>query len=236
MSTAINLKYMMNRSSRALIDFMHGGLVMTGAVVTISLAAFIAGNPAAIDNLRSLRQVLFASAPAAPADNAEPADAAVADTAAEGPRLAANMQVAVEAAARRYRVSAVAIEPVFAAAQKVGRQLALDPLLIVAVIGVESGFNPLSESVMGAQGLMQIVPRFHKDKLPEGDNLALFDPETNVSIGARVLKDSIRRMGSLTAGLQQFAGAPDDPEQVYANKVLAEKQRLEAASRRSRAN
>jgi len=223
----------MTRSSRAVFNFMHGSLVMTGAVVSITLAALIAGNPAAIDNLRSWQQILFATTPASP----PVADDGLADVSAGAPRLAADMQAAVDAAARRYRVSAAAIEPVFLAAQNAGRQLALDPLLIVAIVAVESRFNPLAESVMGAQGLMQIIPRFHKDKLPDGANgLALLDPETNVNVGARVLKESISRMGSLTAGLQQFAGAADDPEQVYATKVLAEKQRLEAAGRRSRAN
>jgi soluble lytic murein transglycosylase-like protein len=88
---------------------------------------------------------------------------------------------------------------------------------------------------MGAQGLMQVMPRYHQDKLPEGaDELSFFDPILNVRVGARILRESIRRNGGLTAGLQQFAGAPDDAEQRYAAKVLAEKARLEAAAQRGR--
>jgi hypothetical protein len=62
------------------------------------------------------------------------------------------------------------------------------------VIGIESGFNPFSQSVVGAQGLMQVMPRFHKDKLPRMlASCPSFDPLTNVQVGAKVLKESIHR-------------------------------------------
>lgn len=149
--------------------------------------------------------------------------------------LSPKMRAALEQVSRRYHVSMEALRPVFEAAQGAGRRLHLDPLLIVAVIGVESGFNPLSESVMGAQGLMQIIPRFHQEKLPDdGGDLPLLDPITNVHVGAQVLKESIRRNGGLTEGLQQFGGAANDPDRRYASRVLAEKQRLEQAAAQSR--
>ena len=112
----------------------------------------------------------------------------------------------------------------------------LDPLLIIAVIGIESRFNPFSESVVGAKGLMQVVPRYHQDKLPEdADQAAFLNPVINVQVGARVLQESIRRNGGLESGLQQFGGAVTDPERRYASKVLAEKQRLEQAVQHWRA-
>ena len=46
------------------------------------------------------------------------------------------------------------------------------------------------------------------------------------------LKEYIRLTGSLEAGLQQYAGAANDGEGLYAAKVLAEKQRIESAIRR----
>jgi hypothetical protein len=51
-------------------------------------------------------------------------------------------------------------------------------------------------------------------------------------LGAQILQESIRRQGGLVEGLQYYAGALDDDERGYANKVLAEKLRLEQASRR----
>lgn len=151
-------------------------------------------------------------------------------SAAQVDHLNPGMRRVLRYVSRRYHVSTEALQPIFAAAQQSGRELGIDPLLIVAVIGIESRFNPFSESGYGAQGLMQVVPRFHADKLPDdAGELPFFDPVTNVQIGARVLKESISRSGGLVEGLQQFGGASNDPERRYSNKVLSEMQRLEQA-------
>lgn len=151
-----------------------------------------------------------------------------------GDELSPQMRSALDYMSRRYRVSGDALEPIFATAEAAGRDLRLDPLLIVAVIAVESRFNPFSESVVGAQGLMQLMP-VHQDKLPVGaDELSFFDPVVNVRIGSRVLKDAVRRHGGVTAGLQHFGGAMDDPTLRYSNRVLAEKARLDAVVQRVR--
>lgn len=135
--------------------------------------------------------------------------------------------------ARRYRVSSVTLEPVLAAAEHRGRSSGIDPLLIVAVMAIESSFNPLAVSSMGAQGLMQVIPRFHMDKI--GDNRrkdALFDPLLNVRVGTEVLVEGLRRFGSLQTALQYYGGALSDPNASYANKVLAMKKRLVVAAGR----
>ena len=148
--------------------------------------------------------------------------------------LTPQMRATLEHVARRYRVSSEALVPIFRAVQSSGRERKLDPLLIVAVIGIESGFNPFSESAMGALGLMQVMPRFHLDKLPAGtEKWQFLDPATNIQVGAHILQESIHRHGGLIPGLQQFAGALNDEAQAYANKVLAEKERLEQAARSS---
>jgi len=145
--------------------------------------------------------------------------------------LPAALQRALALVAKRYRVSPEALQPIFEVAQIVGRERHIDPLLIVAMIGIESGFNPFAESVKGARGLMQVIPRFHLDKVPEGaGEAALLDPVINVRVGVHVLEEAIRRQGGLEAGLQYYAGASDG-EPVYANRVLAEKERLEQAGR-----
>jgi hypothetical protein len=74
---------------------------------------------------------------------------------------------------------------------------------------------------------MQIVPRFHKDKLPDEGAPAMLEPEANIAVGTRILKDSIRRGGSAEAGLQLYNGAFDDETRAYANRVLAERRRIE---------
>jgi soluble lytic murein transglycosylase-like protein len=129
--------------------------------------------------------------------------------------------------ARRFRVAQESAEQVIAAAYESGRQVGLDPLLILAVVAVESGFNPVAESVMGARGLMQVIPKHHAVLLREhGGERAMLDPPTNVLLGARILKSYVSHTGSLEAGLQFYNGALWDVSSAYAQKVLEERNRL----------
>jgi len=196
-------------------------LMLAGVFFVLALAGVQSGNPTMLGGLKSLL----------PATEEVLADDELdeeIDPAAE--TLSARMRSAMDYVSHRYHVAPDALQPIFATAQATGRQLHLDPLLIIAVIGIESRFNPFSESVVGAKGLMQVVPRYHQDKLPEdADQTAFLNPVINVQVGAKVLQESIRRNGGLESGLQQFGGAITDPERRYASKVLAEKQRLEQA-------
>ena len=143
------------------------------------------------------------------------------------------MSAALDQVAQRYRISPAALQPIFETVQSVGREQRLDPLLIIAVISIESRFNPISQSPSGAQGLMQVIPRYHQDKVPKSSPAHPFlDPVANIRIGAQILQEAIRRQGGLMEGLQYYAGAADDEDRSYATKVLSEKLRLEQAARR----
>lgn len=134
--------------------------------------------------------------------------------------------------AGRYRVSDQVVEGLVLTAQETGKALSVDPLLILSVMAVESSFNPLSESKFGAQGLMQVIPKYHMDKIADdAGELALFHPETNIRVGALVLREYIQRFGSVEAALQNYAGATNDPEAAYARKVLATRDKLVQAMR-----
>lgn len=199
-------------------------LMLAGLVFVLGLAGTYKGHSGLLDGL----QAMFPGG--ASASESEVGDADVQPVALHQERLVPTMQQALQFVARRYRVSTEALVPIFLTAQDSARELGLDPLLIIAVIGVESGFNPFSQSVVGAQGLMQVMPRFHTDKLPEdAGELPFFDPVTNVQVGARILRESIARNGGLVPGLQQFGGAINDPDRRYSAKVMAERQRLEQA-------
>jgi len=213
----------LQRISALILGLFQKFLMLAGLLFIAGLVGVQSGR---LDLEGSLVQQILSVAAAA--EDIEPGDVAEADVSLSlDPRL----QGAMDYVSRRYRVSTEALEPVFATAQDVGRELHIDPLLIIAVIGVESGFNPFSQSGFGALGLMQVVPRFHQDKLP-GEGASFLDPVTNVQVGARVLKESIRRSGGLEQGLQQFGGALGDASRRYAAKVLAERQRLEQAVQR----
>ena len=154
------------------------------------------------------------------------------------PSVAREVRPEIEAlatsVAKRYRISAEATRGLVATAYGEGKRIGLDPLLIVAVIAVESRFNPIAESDGGAQGLMQVIPGYHKDHLEAAGVDSVLDPNANIRLGARILKEYIRRGGTEIAGLQLYNGSSDDATNAYAVKVLGEKQRLQQAIQRVR--
>lgn len=128
---------------------------------------------------------------------------------------------------KRYRIADEAIAAFVSSAYRAGAEYRVDPLLILAVVAVESRFNPVAESMLGAKGLMQVLPKFHQDKLFEhGGDSALLDPQVNIQIGTQILREYLRRFGETETALQMYAGAFDEPNSQYAGKVLAERSRL----------
>ena len=137
--------------------------------------------------------------------------------------------------AKRYRVAPDATAGFVATAYRAGFEWKVDPLLILAVMAVESRYNPVAESNMGAKGLMQVIPKFHPEKLAEhGGESALLDPHVNIQVGAQILREYMRRVGETETALQMYAGAIDEPTSGYAFKVLAERSRLEQILKQSR--
>jgi hypothetical protein len=139
----------------------------------------------------------------------------------------------VQYLARRYRVADGALRPVVAAAYESGRELGLDPLLILAVTAIESSMNPFAESQVGAQGLMQVMTRVHADKfVPHGGEDAALDPVANIKVGSAILSELIRRGGSVERGLQLYVGAGNMIDDGgYGARVLAEHSRLRLAAK-----
>jgi len=136
---------------------------------------------------------------------------------------------------KRYRVSKDALEPFIRLAYTAGQKTEVDPLLILAVMAVESTFNPIAESVMGAKGLMQVIPEYHQDKLigPLGRKLNVLDPETNILVGAKVLREYATRTGEdLVAALRLYGGTGPNGS-PYPEKVLSVRKRLHQFIRRS---
>jgi hypothetical protein len=129
---------------------------------------------------------------------------------------------------RRYKVAPEPVSRIVQEAWHLGQRAQLDPTLILAVMAVESSFNPFAQSPVGAQGLMQVMTRVHDDKYSAfGGNHAAFDPLTNLRVGVQVLKDSIAQAGSVEGGLKYYVGAANLPDDGgYAAKVLGEQSHL----------
>jgi soluble lytic murein transglycosylase-like protein len=196
-----------------------------GMLSVVGLAAVLGfAMPAPRDALLSQAAALVQTAEAA----AGAVSAAGPIQAAAGESVQEREQRAVtEFIARRYRVSEEATAGFVSTAYRAGREFSVDPLLILAVMAVESRYNPVAESSMGAKGLMQVIPRYHHDKLLEhGGEQALLDPDVNILVGTRILREYLRRFGETETALQMYAGAFDEPTSQYSGKVLAEKARL----------
>jgi hypothetical protein len=129
---------------------------------------------------------------------------------------------------RRYRVAPEPVARLVQEAWQVGQRANLDPTLILAIMAIESSFNPFAQSPVGAQGLMQVMTRVHNDKYEVfGGKLTAFDPVTNLRVGVQVLKECIARAGSLEAGLRFYVGSANmEDDGGYAAKVLAEQRHL----------
>ncbi|MDD2808554.1 lytic transglycosylase domain-containing protein [Rhodoferax sp.] len=130
---------------------------------------------------------------------------------------------------KKYSVAPEPVSAIVAEAYDIGQRVKLEPTLILAVVAIESGFNPFAQSHVGAQGLMQVMTQIHSDKYQSfGGKFAAFDPLANLSVGIKVLKDCIRSAGSVEGGLKYYVGAANlDDDGGYAAKVLAEQAKLQ---------
>ncbi len=158
---------------------------------------------------------------------------AIARATATDPRELSRQQAAVAHwLARRYRVAPEPVSRLVQEAWAVGQRAKVEPTLILAIMAIESGFNPFAQSAVGAQGLMQVMTRVHDDKYEAfGGTLAAFDPVTNLRVGVQVLKECIQRAGSLEDGLRYYVGAANLPEDTgYTGRVLAEHDLLRAVA------
>ena len=134
--------------------------------------------------------------------------------------------------ARKYNVAPEPLSVLVAEAYEIGQKAKLDPTLILAIMAIESGFNPFAQSPVGAQGLMQVMTKVHTDKYDSfGGKLAAFDPVTNLRVGVKVLQECIKRAGSIEGGLKFYVGAANlENDGGYAAKVLAEHGRLQVVA------
>ena len=210
------------------------GLLAIGLLGLMLVKPPSAGQFKPLPALADAYQAGVAIAPAPPAPDvsgaaaAGLAEAAVADMRAgqrqAGGATSAQQKWVSRWLAKRYRVAGDAIHLLVSTAYQAAKELKLDPLLILAVIAIESRFNPISESPVGAQGLMQVMSKIHQEKFQQhGGVEAALDPATNIQVGARILKQYVTEGGSVEAGLKKYVGAAGlATDSGYGHKVLSE--------------
>jgi hypothetical protein len=223
------IKLTLSRMAKAVMDLTHNSIALVGlSIAAIALVLFVR------DDLRDLteRHALTWLLERQEAKNdgmpmlVEPqaADRATAAHPSDLPKPQANVAFWLS---RKYSVAPEPLSALVAEAFYLGEKIKLDPTLILAVMAIESRFNPFSESSYGAQGLMQVLTRVHVDKYEDfGGKLAAFDPVTNLRVGVQVLFDCVRKAGSVEGGLKLYVGAVATDGSDYVTKVMAEHMRL----------
>ena len=129
---------------------------------------------------------------------------------------------------KKYKLDRAKIEEYVSNAVLIAKEVNIDPVLLLAVISVESNFNPLTKSHAGAEGLMQVMTAIHQDKYAlYGGAIDALKPEVNIRVGAYILKYLIATSGSLRNGLKYYVGAANaENDGGYTDKVMAERNRL----------
>ena len=128
---------------------------------------------------------------------------------------------------RRYRVSYKPTKEIVNIAFNASDIFNIDAHLIIAIIAIESSFNPLAESSAGAQGLMQIMPKVHKEKFEKHGGFAkILEVRTNVFVGTEILSNYYRRYGSYRRALLAYVGVRQSSKSRYPDKVLRIQKRL----------
>ena len=228
-----------SKSARGLLTTMQHTLTVFG-LSAVAVLALLYTNP---DAAKKVSQLLHpetaAPAPVVAAAPVQPVAQAVAVNHVEEVRDAKllgttkQQQNVTSWLAKRYRVAGDAANMLVSTAYMTAHEIKLDPLLILAVMAIESGLNPFAESPMGAKGLMQVMAKVHHDKFEEvGGAEAALNPVANIRVGAQILKDYVKRTGSVEGGLKTYVGAADfESDSGYGAKVLAEYNRLKQVAR-----
>ena len=229
-----------HKTAHGFLALTHNGFALLGLAVAISALILISRPDLRLAGESQLRQWLDARhAPVAEVEEIEEPQAtsmmlAASDRAtAVNPKNLPKEQAAVAYwLSKKYRVAPEPIAALVSEAYVQGKANQLDPTLILAIMAIESSFNPFAQSSVGAQGLMQVMTKVHTDKYETfGGQHAAFDPVTNLKVGVKVLKECIARAGSIEGGLKYYVGAANlESDGGYAAKVLAEHQRLRMAA------
>ena len=129
---------------------------------------------------------------------------------------------------KKYSLDRNKIEEYVSNTVLIAKEVNIDPVLLLAVISIESNFNPNTKSHAGAEGLMQVMTSVHRDKYAIfGGTSDAVKPEVNIRVGAYILKYLIATAGSLRNGLKFYVGAANaEDDGGYTDKVMAERNRL----------
>ena len=105
--------------------------------------------------------------------------------------------------------------------ERYGKQYGISPKLLKAIAKVESGEQPSMVGDDGESvGLFQIQPKWHAQRLKEGESL--LNPEVNTRIACEILTELMDKYGTLDEVLTAYNCGHDTGSREYANRVYEE--------------
>ncbi len=114
------------------------------------------------------------------------------------------------------------LERIEAAVSRYSAKYGLDPLLVAAVIEVESSGRPWARSPAGALGLMQVMPYMIRPMAMAGNPSTV---EANVEAGCAILAANIRRLGE-EDGISAYFWGSDIRGVGYLQRVQSARERF----------
>lgn len=216
------------------VEITRHSLAMIGlalVVLSLTLLARPGLKEMASETLMSwleLRQV--AQTAVSPTSELTPASRS---TAAPMQNLSSDQLAVTRWLSSKYKVSPEPLAALVSEAWALGERSQIAPTLILAVMAIESRFNPFASGHLGGLGLMQIEPEVHTSALsPFGGRLAAFDPLTNLRVGTRLLQGLIHDANTVEDALRLYSVASGQVNNdTYVDRVLAEQKLLDNISK-----
>ena len=99
-------------------------------------------------------------------------------------------------------------------------QYGVDSSVIFSVMYHESQFNAGATSGKGAQGLMQIIPRYSASRMAKLGVTNLYDPASNILVGIDLLAEYYHTYGSWNQALTAYRTGNAGSDSAYAATIL----------------
>ena len=102
----------------------------------------------------------------------------------------------------------------------------LDPYLVFSMIRAESSYKPRAISKVGAKGLMQVWPKWHKDKIKGRDPFSI---AVNVEVGVQIISECVSKgSGNIYKALKCYSGGAGSK---YRNRIAMTHKELKEQNR-----
>ena len=157
-ATARGLRTFVSDVVDGFFEITHNSFALLGLAIVFAVLALAARPDLRQTGEEQLMGWLQSRKPAPEATATDLEPTAIDRTTAASPHVLPKPQAAVAYwLSKKYRVAAEPLSALVAEAFELGKKTKLDPTLILAIMAVESSFNPFAQSHVGAQGLMQVM-------------------------------------------------------------------------------